>query len=123
MDDKKKTRLIGVAGAIVIVVVIALFALSTNVIPRTVLVSEAPEFTDGQRIMVVGTVVDDSVSLEDGVLTFKICDPANDPSRTITLTIRYEGEVPQAFDYGVRVRCYGNMDGPDVLACTELIAK
>ena len=123
MDKKTKTRVISVVGAIVIVVVLAAFVITSNVMARTVLVTEASEFTDGQRIMVAGNVVNNSFAVEDKVLTFELCDPANDPSITVVLPARYEGGIPAAFGNDIKILCTGKMDDTGVLVCSDILVK
>ena len=123
MDKKLKNRLIPVIGAVIIVGVIVAFVVGGNSMARTVLVSEAPQFSDGQKIMVSGDVVRNSFVLEDGVLTFELFDSENDPSGTTVLPVRYEGAVPEAFGNEIRIICGGSLDKEGVLVSNEILAK
>ena len=121
MEKKKSNKLIPIIGAIAFTAVIAFILVSSGLlVAHPVLLSEAPEYTDGSKIMVTANVADDSFSVEDGTLTFDLCDPINDPDMTLILPVSYKGDVPVVFGNGVKIICTGVMNDEGVLVCSSI---
>ena len=120
MEKDKKGRLIKIAGIAAVALIVVLGVIGANTGVRTVLLTDAPEITDGSRIIVTACVKDDSYAVKDGVLTFELYDPANDPEGKVILPASYAGDVPVTFGNGVRILCTGVMDDAGVLVCSEL---
>lgn len=123
MNNRAKRRLAVVTGVIVIVIVIVLAIVGGNSAARTVSVAEALEIHDGAKIQVTGNVVENSFSIEDNVLTFKIYDTEADPAGSNALSVRYDGGVSATFGNDVTAICTGKKDSDGVLNCSELVTK
>ena len=123
MNAKMKRRMIAVTGAIVIVLILVLAIVGGNSAAKTVSVAEALEVQDDAKLQVTGNVVENSFSIEDNVLTFKIYDPEADPDAAQQLDVRYDGGVSATFGNDVTAICTGKKDGDGVLSCSELVTK
>ena len=123
MNAKAKRRMAVVTGVIVIVIIIVLAVVGGNSAARTVSVAEAIEIQDDAKIQVTGNVVENSFTIEDNVLTFKIYDPETDPVAAHTLDVRYDGGVSATFGNDVTAICTGKKNSDGVLNCSELVTK
>ena len=123
MNTKTKRRLGVVTGLIVIVVIVVLAVVGGNSAARTVSVAQALEIRDDVKIQVTGNVVENSFSIRDNVLTFKIYDTEADPAATKALDVRYDGGVSATFGNGVTAICTGKKNAEGVLNCSELVTK
>lgn len=117
-----KKRLIGVSGAIVIVVVLVLAFVGSGTAAKTVSVAEAAEMPgSGQKVQVSGNVVPDSYDTENGILTFSIYDPEGDAGTH--LAVAYDGAAASTFGNDVTAICTGKIRDDGVLAASELVTK
>lgn len=122
MNNRLKRRLVVVTGIIVIVVVSVLAIVGAATASKTVTVAEAAsgEF-NGSKVQVTGKVVDNSYSLDEGVLNFAIYDE-EDGTRT-QLKISYDKGVSATFGNQVTAICTGTISAEGVLKCVELVTK
>ena len=123
MNAKMKRRLGAVTGVIVIVLILVLAIVGGNSAARTVSVAEALEVADDAKIQVTGNVVENSFTIENDVLTFKIYDTEADPAAERMLDVRYDGGVSATFGNDVTAICTGKKNAAGVLNCSELVTK
>ena len=123
MNTKTKRRMVAVTGVIVIVLIVVLAVVGGNSAARTVTVAEALELQGDGKIQVSGNVAENSFSIEDDVLTFKIYDPEADPAASQLLDVRYDGGVSATFGNDVTAICTGKKSEDGVLNCSELVTK
>ena len=121
MNSKTKQRLIVVTGIIVVALIVVLAVVGGGSAAKAISLAEAASGQyDNQRIQVSGSVVPDSYSTSDDVLTFRIYDPE---SESDTLDVLYEGSVSATFGNDVTAICTGKIGDDGVLACSELVTK
>lgn len=122
MNAKMKKRMIAVSGVIVIVLILVLAFVGGNTAATTMSIAEAAENPQaGQKVQVSGSVVQDSFSTSNDVLTFKIYDPEGDPATQ--LEVRYDGAASSTFGNDVTAICTGKINDAGVLECSELVTK
>lgn len=122
MNAKMKKRMIAVSGVIVIVLILVLAFVGGNTAATTMSIAEAAENPQaGQKVQVSGNVVQDSFSMSNDVLTFKIYDPEGDPATQ--LEVRYDGAASSTFGNDVTAICTGKINDAGVLECSELVTK
>ena len=122
MDKKTKKRLMLVTLVIVVVLAIVVAYVGAGGASKTVSLEEAlsGEYVD-QRIKVTGTVVDNSFTNSNSVLTFLIYNPDGDPAKTLKVVFR--GPASATFGNGIVTICTGKIDAEGVLQATELVTK
>ena len=121
MNAKAKQRLIVVTGIIVVLLAIVLAVVGGGASAKAISIAEAASGDyANQRVEVSGSVVHNSFSTTDDVLTFTIYDPEDETS---TVQVRYEGGVSATFGNDVTAICTGKMDEAGVLQCSELVTK
>lgn len=118
---KRKLTLISLVVVVLSVAVgLTLYALSSNINlfypPAKVASGEAPE---GTTIRVGGMVVDGSVERDPASLKvrFDVTDYAH------SVTIQYEGILPDLFREGQGIVAEGQLSGERVLMATQVLAK
>ncbi|MDO6515575.1 MULTISPECIES: cytochrome c maturation protein CcmE [unclassified Neptuniibacter] len=123
MNPKRKQRLIIVLFIVFgvgIAVGLTMFALSQNInlfySPTQIAAGEAPHNT---RIRAGGMVVDGSVNRDQQSLnvTFDITDYDQ------TVTVHYNGILPDLFREGQGIVAQGELDSNNVLQASEVLAK
>lgn len=125
MNTQAKRRLIVVTLVIVAVLAVILAYIGSSSAAKTVSVAEAADGSlVGTRVEVTGSVVDNSYSIDNGVLVFDIYDAdANDGA---TVHVSYDGSAASTFGNGVQAICTGELTdegGTPTVVCTELVTK
>lgn len=121
MNAKAKQRLIVVTGIIVVLMAIVLAVVGGGASAKAISIAEAASGDyANQRVEVSGSVVHNSFSTTDDILSFAIYDPEDETS---TVQVRYEGGVSATFGNDVTAICTGKMDEAGILQCSELVTK
>ncbi|GAB6389731.1 cytochrome c maturation protein CcmE [Stutzerimonas marianensis] len=123
MNPVRKKRLfivLGILAGVGIAVALALTALQENInlfyTPTQIAAGEAPE---GTRIRAGGLVEAGSVKRTNDSLTvaFRVTD------NNATVTVRYQGILPDLFREGQGIVALGRVNGEGVLVADEVLAK
>lgn len=123
MNPVRKKRLfivLAILAGVGIAVALALTALQENInlfyTPTQIAAGEAPE---GTRIRAGGLVEAGSVSRSNDSLTvaFRVTD------NNATVTVRYQGILPDLFREGQGIVALGRVNGEGVLVADEVLAK
>ena len=123
MNPVRKKRLfivLAILAGVGIAVALALTALQENInlfyTPTQIAAGEAPE---GTRIRAGGLVEAGSVSRSKDSLTvaFRVTD------NNATVTVRYQGILPDLFREGQGIVALGRVNGEGVLVADEVLAK
>ncbi|MGA6100289.1 cytochrome c maturation protein CcmE [Stutzerimonas marianensis] len=123
MNPVRKKRLfivLGILAGVGIAVALALTALQENInlfyTPTQIAAGEAPE---GTRIRAGGLVEVGSVKRTNDSLTvaFRVTD------NNATVTVRYQGILPDLFREGQGIVALGRVNGEGVLVADEVLAK
>lgn len=100
---------------------LTLTALSDNIsyfrTPSDLVSGNYPEHTSGRGIRLGGLVEKGSLTHKGDVILFRITDMKN------TLTVHYQGVVPNLFREGQGVIAEGKMGDDGIFAATTLLAK
>lgn len=125
MNTQAKRRLIVVTLVIVAVLAVILAFVGSSSAAKTVSIAEAADGSlVGKRIEVTGSVVDNSYSIDQGVLTFDIYDAEAEGGQTVRVS--YDGAASSTFGNGVQAICTGELTdegGMPTVVCTELVTK
>lgn len=123
MNPVRKKRLfivLAILAGVGVAVTLALSALRENInlfyTPTQIVAGEAPE---GTRIRAGGLVEDGSVTRSKDSLTvsFRVTD------NNATVTIRYQGILPDLFREGQGIVALGRVNADGVLVADEVLAK
>lgn len=121
-----KKRLIGVSGAIVIVLIVVLAVVGAGTAAKTISVAEAAELaqsgTTSEKVQVSGNVVPDSYETTGGSLTFRVYDPEAGEDGP-QLSVVYDGAAASTFGNDVTAICTGKIGQDGILKATEMITK
>jgi cytochrome c-type biogenesis protein CcmE len=122
MNKKTRKRLIIVTLIIVIVAAVSFAYAGASGASKSVSIAEAASgnYAD-QRVVVEGTVVDDSFTTTGSILSFSIYDPEG--AASTALNVVYDGAAATTFGNGIVAICTGKLDAAGVLHATELVTK
>lgn len=119
MSAKRKVFMISGILVIILCVSLILFSASEFVDPYysvSEVASDATSFM-GQRIQMIGKVVNGSTRTVGGDITFKITDGQS------ALNVIYSGSTPQNFKEGIDVVVIGNLISTDTFKANEILTK
>lgn len=125
MNKRARTRLIGVAAIIVIVIGVILATMGDEGMSAYTTVAAATEDSElvGQRVQIGGQVIAGSYDPTKQPMEFDIRDEADEDDSGPSLHVVYEGGVPSTFGDGVVAIVTGVLSDDGTILADEMITK